>query len=184
MVTFINLSSVGYSRRSIMGQRPLSIITPGPGQESVWDYPRPPAVKPDVRVVDVVFAGTLIARSNRTIRILETSHPPTFYIPPGDVRMDLLEPSHRTAACEFKGEAVYFHLRVGDRLSKNAAWSYPCPLHGYESLSGFFAFYAGGVDKCTVGGHLVNPQPGGFYGGWITPDVVGPFKGERGSMSW
>lgn len=167
-----------------MSKKPSRIITPGPGQESVWDYPRPPAVRPDDRLVEVFFAGENIARSKKTIRTLETSHPPTFYIPPGDVRVELLERSQRTSVCEFKGEAVYYHLRVGDRLSEDAAWFYQRPLRGYESLAGFFAFYAGRVDKCLVGGRLVKPQPGGFYGGWITPDVVGPFKGELGTGFW
>jgi len=159
-------------------------MVPGPGQESVWDYPRPPAIMPDDRLVTLVFAGKEIVRSSRTIRTLETSHPPTFYIPPDDLRVEHLESSGRNSSCEFKGQAVYFNLRVGDTLSEDAAWCYPHPLPGYESLAGFFAFYAGRVDECTVDGHLVIPQPGVFYGGWITPDVVGPFKGEQGTMSW
>jgi uncharacterized protein (DUF427 family) len=167
-----------------MTWRPSSIVVPGPGQESVWEYPRPPAVKPDDRLVTVIFTGGEIARSSRTIRVLETSHPPTFYIPPGDVRAEHLEPSKRTSFCEFKGQASYFNLRVDDRLSEDAAWCYPRPLPGYETIAGFFAFYAGRVDVCTVGGQLVKPQLGGFYGGWITPDVVGPFKGEPGTTAW
>jgi uncharacterized protein (DUF427 family) len=135
-------------------------------------------------MVTVNFAGEEIARSGRSIRVLETSHPPTFYIPPGDVLLEFLESSTSSSFCEFKGGAVYSNLLVGDMFSKDAAWCYPRPLPGYESIAGFFAFYAERVDKCTVGGHLVKPQPGGFYGGWITPDVVGPFKGEQGTEFW
>lgn len=167
-----------------MTRRPSHIVEPGPGQESVWDYPRPPVCAPDGRLVTVLFAGREIARSNAAIRILETSHPPTFYIPPGDAQVGLLEPSRRSSFCEFKGQAVYYNLRVGGRLSENAAWCYPQPLPGYEAIAGCFAFYAGRVDRCTVDGQMVEPQPGGFYGGWITPDVVGPFKGEPGTDFW
>ncbi len=167
-----------------MTGRPHNIVVPGPGQESAWDYPRPPAVKPDGRLVTVILGGEEIARSSRTIRILETSHAPTFYIPPGDVRVELLEPSRRTSFCEYKGRAVYFNIRAGGRYSEDAAWCYPEPQPGYGSIAGFFAFYAGSVDRCTVGGQIVKPQPGGFYGGWVTPEVVGPFKGEPGTMWW
>lgn len=167
-----------------MKQKPHYIEVPGPGQESVWDYPRPPVSKTDGRLVTVTFAGEQVARSKKTIRILETSHPPTFYIPPGDVRQELMEPSPGGSYCEFKGQAVYYSIRAGDLLSRDAAWCYPDPLPGYEAIAGFFAFYAGRVDRCTVDGQVVTPQPGGFYGGWITPDVVGPFKGEPETMSW
>jgi uncharacterized protein (DUF427 family) len=167
-----------------MTEKPRNIIAPGPGQESVWDYPRPPAVSPDDRLVTVVLGGEEIVRSSGAIRILETSHPPTFYIPPGDVRVDRLEPSPHTSFCEFKGQAVYFNLQAGDRHIETAAWCYPNPSSGYESIAGFFAFYPDKVDKCTVGGQVVVPQPGEFYGGWITTDVVGPFKGEPGTMAW
>lgn len=167
-----------------MTGRPRNIIPPGPGQESVWDYPRPPAFSPDDRLVTVVLDGEEIARSGGTIRILETSHPPTFYIPPGDVRVERLEASPHTSFCEFKGQAIYFNLRAGDRHIEAAAWCYPDPSPGYGSIAGFFAFYPNKVDRCTVDGRIVVPQPGEFYGGWITPDVVGPFKGEPGTMAW
>lgn len=163
---------------------PPNIITPGPGQESVWDYPRPPAVSPDKRLVRVEFAGVEIVHSIRTIRILERSHPPGFYIPPQDVRSQYLERSGQSTFCEFKGRASYFNVRVGDRFSASAAWCYPEPSPGYESVAGFLAFYPGRVDLCTVDGQPVIPQPGDFYGGWITPEVVGPFKGDPGTMSW
>jgi len=167
-----------------MKKGPSSFAVPGPGQESVWDYPRPPAVRTDDRLVTVVFAGQEIARSRSAIRILETSHPPTFYIPPQDVHTSGLEPSQQTSFCEFKGQAVYFNIRAGDRYSKNAAWCYPTPSPGYEAITGYYAFYPNQMDECTVGGQVVEPQPGDFYGGWVTPDVVGPFKGEPGTMSW
>ena len=163
---------------------PHTVKVPGPGQESVWDYPRPPAIRPDDRLVTVIFAGQKIACSSSAIRILETSHPPTFYIPPQDVHTSCLEPSQQTSFCEFKGQAVYFNIRAGDRYSKDAAWYYPTPSPGYEAITGYYAIYSNKVDKCTVGGQVVKPQPGDFYGGWITPDVVGPFKGEPGTMSW
>ena len=167
-----------------MKNRPSGVAVPGPGQESVWDYPRPPAIRPDDRLVTVVFAGQEIARSSSAIRILETSHPPTFYIPADDVAHERLEPSGRTTFCEFKGQASYFDIRDGDRMIRSAAWCYPEPSAGFESIAGYFAFYSNKVDECTVGGQVVKSQPGDFYGGWITPDVVGPFKGAQGTMSW
>jgi len=167
-----------------MMRRPENIVIPGPGQESVWDYPRPPAVKADGRLVTVTFAGIELARSDAAVRVLETSHPPAFYIPPGDVLKKYMEPSDRSSFCEFKGQAVYFNIHIGDRVSSNAAWIYPHPSPGYESIAGCFSFYPGRVDECTVGGQIVTPQAGDFYGGWITPEIVGPFKGEPGTMSW
>jgi uncharacterized protein (DUF427 family) len=162
--------------------RPAAAIPPGPGQESVWDYPRPPAVRPDGREV-VVLAGEIeIARTTRTIRILETASPPTFYIPPGDVR-PRLEPTPGATWCEWKGQARYWTIVAdGERLER-AAWSYPAPSAGYEAIRDYIAFYPGRV-ACWVDGVRVQPQPGRFYGGWITPEVVGPFKGESGTEGW
>lgn len=167
-----------------MIRRPENHPVPGPGQESVWDYPRPPAVVPDGRLVTVEFGGVEIVRSERTVRILETSHPPAFYIPPEDVRPEYLESSARSTFCEFKGRAAYFHLSIGNRYSENAAWCYLEPSPGYEAIAGFYSFYPAKMDECTVGGQLVTPQSGDFYGGWITPEIVGPFKGEPGTGSW
>jgi uncharacterized protein (DUF427 family) len=167
-----------------MTQSSFGLTLPGPGRESVWDYPLPPAPRPGECLVTAAPAGVEIMRSKETIRILETSHPPTFYIPPGKVRTRYLELSRSVSSCEFKGEAVFFNLRVGDRHSEDAAWCYPNPSPGYEAITGFFAFYPNKVDECTVGGEKVKPQPGGYDGGWITPDVVGPFKGEPGAISW
>jgi uncharacterized protein (DUF427 family) len=151
-------------------------LDPGPGQESVWDYPRPPRLEPSARRVRVVFAGETVADSVRAFRILETSHPPTYYIPPADVRMERLRPAAGSSFCEWKGSARYWTLAVGERVAESCAWSYPEPLPEYAALKDHLAFYAGRVDACHVDDALVVPQPGGFYGGWITPDVVGPFK--------
>lgn len=159
-------------------------MRPGPGQESVWDYPRPPAVEPTGRLVEVRFAGLTVASSRRAIRVLETSHPPVYYLPPEDVRTDLLVPEAGRSVCEWKGSAVYLGIRVGERHAPSVAWSYPRPLPGYEAIAGHLAFYPGRVEACFVDGVRVAPQPGGFYGGWITPDVVGPFKGEPGTLGW
>jgi len=164
--------------------RPDNIIVPGPGQESVWDYPRPPAAEPDSRLVTVNSGGVQIGHTERAVRILETSHPPAFYFPPQDVRLQYLERSGKATLCEFKGQAEYFHIRVQDHFVENAAWRYPDPMPGFESIAGFYAFYPGKMDACTVDGQVVLAQAGDFYGGWITPEIVGPFKGGPGSMSW
>ncbi|HSL33935.1 MAG TPA: DUF427 domain-containing protein [Candidatus Limnocylindrales bacterium] len=162
----------------------IARVRPGPGQESVWDYPRPPRVAPDDRNVRVVFNGVTVAESSRAIRVLETAGAPVWYVPPDDVRTDLLEPIDSRTVCEWKGDASYFDLRVGDRVARSAAWTYPRPRPGYESIAGYVAFYAGRVDAAFVGDERATPQPGDFYGGWITSDVVGPFKGEPGTGGW
>ncbi len=159
-------------------------IEPGPGQESVWNYPRPPAVVPTGKLVRVVFNGQTVAETRRALRVLETSHPPTFYIPPEDVRLELLERTARRTFCEFKGDAVYWTLRVEGRESVDAAWSYPQPAPGYEAIRDYLAFYPSRVDACTVDGEPVTPQESDFYGGWITADIVGPFKGGPGTRLW
>jgi uncharacterized protein (DUF427 family) len=153
-------------------------------QESVWDYPRPPRVEPTTKHLRVEFAGELVADSRRAIRVLETSHPPVYYIPRADVRADLLTPSARHTFCEFKGLAAYWSLRVDDKLSAEAAWSYQSPSPEYEAIRGHLAFYAGRVDACYVDEERVQAQPGEFYGGWVTSDIIGPFKGRRGSETW
>jgi len=158
-------------------------VVPGPGQESVWDYPRPPRVDPSGRLVRVELGGTEIARSSRAIRILETAGAPVWYLPPEDVRTELLRPSQRRSLCEWKGLAVYLDLDLDGHTVADAAWTYPRPSPGYEAIAGYLAFYATRV-AATVDGERVRPQPGGFYGGWITDDVVGPFKGEPGTEHW
>jgi uncharacterized protein (DUF427 family) len=159
-------------------------IEPGPGQESVWKYPRPPRVEPVSKHVRVIFNGTVIADTHEAIRVLETSHPPVYYLPLKDVRSEYLVPEPGTSLCEWKGRARYYSVVVGDRRADKAAWTYPDPLAPYRPIAGHVAFYAGPMDACTVDGEQVTPQPGGFYGGWITRDVVGPFKGGPGTWGW
>jgi uncharacterized protein (DUF427 family) len=149
--------------------------------ESVWDYPRPPRVEPSAARVVVELDGEVLADTRRSLRVLETSHPPVYYIPAADIRTDRLRPSaRRPTVCEFKGTARYYD--AGDREA--VAWSYASPSPGYEAIAGCYAFYPGRVDRATVDGEQVEAQPGGFYGGWITSAVTGPFKGGPGTMGW
>jgi uncharacterized protein (DUF427 family) len=150
----------------------------------VWDYPRPPRVEQTGKQIQVVFNGVLIADSRRAWRVLETSHPPVYYIPPQDIRMDCLSQAAGRSFCEWKGQAGYYDVCVGDKRAANAAWYYPKPTPAFAGIKDHVAFYAGLMDACTVDGELVQPQPGGFYGGWITSDIVGPFKGEPGTWGW
>jgi uncharacterized protein (DUF427 family) len=159
-------------------------IPTGPGQESVWDYPRPPRVEATQRRLRVELAGELLAETTRGIRVLETAGAPVYYFPPEDVRTDLLEPVGHRTFCEWKGPADYLDAVVGDRRVPRVAWRYQEPLPGYEAITGWYAFYAGRVDAAYVDDERVTPQPGAFYGGWITSDVRGPFKGEPGSEGW
>ncbi len=159
-------------------------IEPGPGQESVWDYPRPPQLEPTARHVRIEFNGETIADSRRAYRVLETSHPPVYYLPPEDVRAEFLSPTPRRTVCEWKGTAVYSTVTVGDRLAPDAAWSYQNPSPAFTPIAGYFAFYPSKMDACFVDGVRVDAQPGDFYGGWITPDVVGPYKGDPGTWGW
>jgi uncharacterized protein (DUF427 family) len=160
--------------------RPDFAITPGPGQESVWDYPRPPALENCSREVVISSGGRTIARSQRAIRVLETASPPTVYLPPADVDMSHLVPAPGRSHCEWKGAASYFALTPGGPA---VAWHYPAPRPAFEPISGYLCFYPGRVD-CFLGGERVSPQAGGFYGGWVTPDIVGPFKGDPGTGHW
>jgi uncharacterized protein (DUF427 family) len=150
----------------------------------VWDFPRPPRLEPVAARVRVEFNRVVVADTTRAWRVCETASPPTYYIPPDDITPGLLVPVPGTSSCEWKGRATYWTLRVGQRSSRNAAWSYPAPSLSYLLIRDHLAFYAGRVDACHVGDTRVMPQPGGFYGGWITPDVVGPFKGEPGTEHW
>jgi uncharacterized protein (DUF427 family) len=165
-------------------------------RESVWDYPRPPRLEPSVRHLQVFHAGLLIGETKRSLRILETSHPPVYYLPPEDVCMDLLRRSKRQGTvCEFKGLATYWTLDLsrggatpanagGATVVLDAAWSYENPPIGYAGLRGYLAFYASRVDACYVDGERVAAQAGDFYGGWITADIEGPFKGGAGTLGW
>ncbi|MET4157121.1 DUF427 domain-containing protein [Agromyces sp. PvR057] len=171
------------SRRRVGLQHPAPLPT-GPGQESVWDYPRPPRIEAvDVQVA-IVLAGTTIVRTRDVLRVLETSHPPVYYLPIEEFVPSTVAPTGGSSFCEFKGSARYYDLHVGSRTAARAGWEYPSPSPGYEALTGRMAVYAGLVDGCTVDGEPVVPQPGGFYGGWITSNVVGPFKGVPGSSGW
>lgn len=158
--------------------------TPGPGQESVWDYPRPPVTEPTDEHVQVWFADTLVADTRRAIRVLETSHPPVYYVPRDDVRDDLLVPSAHLSVCEFKGVASYADLLVGSARSRDACWWYAQPAAGFESLRDAITFYPQRVDRCVVDDEVVRPVPGDFYGSWVTSRVVGPFKGGPGTHGW
>jgi uncharacterized protein (DUF427 family) len=153
------------------------------GQESVWDYPRPPRLVKDSRRVRVCCGYEVIAETRRSVRVLETASPPVFYISSSDVRLHLLKPVSGSSMCEWKGRAVYWSVHCGDILIENAAWGYPDPLPGYEAIADHLSFYPGKVD-CYVDGLRVEPQPGSFYGGWVTPEIVGPFKGEPGTGWW
>ncbi|MEO8938114.1 MAG: DUF427 domain-containing protein [Burkholderiaceae bacterium] len=164
-------------------QRPPFAVEPGSGQESVWDYPRPPAIVADPREVVIVWGDTEVARTHDSVRVLETGHPPSFYLPLADVDRRLLEAAPGSSTCEWKGPARYWTLRDGDRVLPSVAWGYPRPLAGAEVLADRIAFYPADL-TCRVDGALVSPQPGGFYGGWITPELAGPFKGAAGSEGW
>lgn len=159
-------------------------IRPGPGQESVWDYPRPPRVEDVSKHIQVVFNGVTIVDTHNAKRVLETSHPPVYYIPKKDIQMQYLVEEAGSSFCEWKGQARYYTVAVGNRRAERAAWSYPDPRQDYAALKDHLAFYAGPMDACTVDGEHVQPQPGGFYGGWITGEIVGPFKGGPGTMGW
>lgn len=155
-----------------------------PGEEWVWDYPRPPRVERFVGRIEVVFAGQKIADTKESLRVLETSHPPVYYIPPVDIRMEYLQPCGGHSFCEWKGIAHYYDVVVGEKRARRAAWCYPNPTSGFKEIAGYIAFYAGLMDGCYVNGERVKPQPGGFYGGWITRNIIGPFKGEEGTEGW
>ena len=159
-------------------------IAPGPGQESVWDYPRPPRLEDVSKLVQVVFNGLTLAETRRAKRVLETSHPPVYYIPPEDIHMECLTLASGESYCEWKGVAGYYSVTVDGRQAAHAAWFYPNPTPAFASLKNYVAFYLGRMDACFVNGERVTPQPGEFYGGWITSDIVGPFKGEPGTMGW
>ncbi len=159
-------------------------VEPGPGQESVWDYPRPPRLEPTSKHIQVVFNGVVIADTTRAYRVLETSHPPVYYIPPADILQTCLEPTAGFSWCEWKGQAEYYTVVVGGRRAEAAAWYYANPTPAFAAIKNYVAFYAGPMDACYVDGEKVTPQPGEFYGGWITHDIVGPFKGEPGTGGW
>ena len=152
--------------------------------ESVWDYPRPPAAENCVSRVRVVFGGEVIVDSTAAMRVLETSHPPTYYVPLQDVKDGILLASKRSSFCEYKGIADYFDVVVGQVNAKNAAWTYASPTEPFAAIRGHVAFYAHLMEQCFVGEEPVHPQAGGFYGGWVTSNITGPFKGGPGTGGW
>jgi uncharacterized protein (DUF427 family) len=166
-----------------MSRRPAP-QQPGPGQESVWDYPRPPRAERDSRRAVLRYAGVAVADTTDLVRVLETSHPPTVYLPRTAFGTHL-RPTERTTFCEWKGVARYVDVVVaGAPALHDVGWWYPEPDRRYPELLDRVAVYAGPFDEVTLGGEVVVPQPGGFYGGWVTPEVVGPFKGGAGSWGW
>jgi len=153
-------------------------------RESVWDYPRPPRVEPVRSHIEVIHSGVTIVSTNNSVRVLETSHPPTYYLPMVDFIEGVLVPVQGNTVCEFKGVASYFDLVIGNERIPRAAWGYENPAAGFELLAGKVALYASRVDQCHVGDEVVMPQEGDFYGGWITSNIDGPFKGAPGTGGW
>jgi uncharacterized protein (DUF427 family) len=154
------------------------------GKECVWDYPRPPRLEPTSKHLRVELGGVTLAETRSGFRVLETSHPPVYYIPPGDVAMEHLVAEPGSSWCEWKGRAAYYSVALGDLRRDKVAWSYPQPTPAFEPIRDYIAFYAHPMDGCFVDGERVESQPGDFYGGWITRDLVGPFKGGPGSRGW
>ncbi|MCG6866640.1 MAG: DUF427 domain-containing protein [Thiogranum sp.] len=183
----MNEADTEYARKAWRhrGQgRPAGAPEPGAGQESVWDYPRPPVIVDDTRLVQVRFNDTLIAETRAARRVLETASPPTFYLPPESVNSDCLRPESGVSSfCEWKGTASYFSVCAGKGCVKHAAWSYCEPFAGFSGIRGYLAFYPDRLE-CYVDGERVRAQAGGFYGGWVTGKIVGPFKGEPGTLNW
>lgn len=155
-----------------------------PGQESVWDYPRPAICEPAERHIRIIHQGVDLADTRKAWRTLETSHPPTYYIPQSDVAMEYLVANPRRTLCEWKGQARYFDIVVGDQVIVAGAWSYPSPTKSFAPIRDHLAFYPDPLDRCLVDGERITPQPGGFYGGWISQYEAGPFKGGPGSRFW
>jgi uncharacterized protein (DUF427 family) len=164
-------------------ERPPFAAEPGEGQESVWDYPRPPRLEADPREIIVRLGDTVLARSRRALRVLETASPPTVYLPPEDIQMARLEPATGSSRCEWKGAARYWTVVTPGARLERVGWSYPDPFPEFAALRDHVSFYPARVE-CFVDGVRVVPQPGGFYGGWITPEIVGPVKGEPGTEWW
>jgi uncharacterized protein (DUF427 family) len=166
------------------GVRPPFAEIPEPAQRSVWDFPRPPRIAPVASEVGVVLKGRVIGNSRRAVQVLETGSPPTIYLPPADVACEWLRPCNATTLCEWKGLAHHFDLEVDGTLAEGAAWSYADPFPEFASIRGWLSFHPGRVERCFVGDETVKAQPGGYYGGWITRDLVGPWKGGPGTDAW
>lgn len=156
----------------------------GPGQHSVWSFPRPAIAEPYVAHVRIEHQGRIVAATQASVRTLETSHPPSYYIPPDAIAPNVLRRASGSSFCEWKGTALYWDVVIGDIVLPRVGWSYPDPSRAFAMLRDHVAFYAGPFDRCSVNGETVVPQPGDFYGGWITADLAGPFKGSPGSLGW
>ena len=167
-----------------MQTRPAHAQIPEDGQESVWDYPRPPRVEKSTERIQITLGGVVIADTTDACRVLETSHPPVYYLPRADFADEVLSPASGSSFCEFKGSAKYVTLRGGGHVAQGAGWFYPTPTAGFDELRDRVAVYPSAMDSCTVDGEAVTPQEGDFYGGWITSRVVGPFKGAPGTLGW
>ncbi len=163
--------------------RPEFALAPSKGQESVWDYPRPPKIDPDRRHILVKYNDLIIVDTQKSVRILETASPPVFYISPSDVNFDYLIDTAGSSICEWKGKAQYWSLDESEVSIQNVGWSYPNSFKEFKSIKDYISFYPALLD-CYVDGEKVKPQPGGFYGGWVTSELVGPFKGEPGTGWW
>jgi uncharacterized protein (DUF427 family) len=159
-------------------------IEPQPGQESVWDYPRPPRLEKSSNRLRVIFNQITLADSDQTYRVLETSHPPVYYLPPEDIQLEYLHVGSQSSYCEWKGYASYYNITVKDKQVINGAWCYLLPNKEFAAIANYIAFYPSKMDVCYVNDELVQSQPGDFYGGWITKDIVGPFKGGEGTWGW
>jgi uncharacterized protein (DUF427 family) len=156
----------------------------GPGQKSVWSYPRPAIAESCACHIVIEHGGRVIAETRSAVRTLETSHPPSYYIPQAAIAPGVLRRAQGYSLCEWKGAAVYWDVVLGSIVLARVGWSYPDPTPGFSLLRDRVAFYAGPFDRCRVDGETVTPQAGGFYGGLITSRVVGPFKGGPGTMGW
>ncbi len=159
-------------------------IEPKTGQESVWDYPRPPILQATRKHLKIIFNQVIIAETTRAFRVLETSHPPVYYFPPEDVRTEFLSEAGGSSFCEWKGRAGYYDLQVGEKSAKNAGWFYAEPTLKFAKIKNFIAFYPSKMDACFADDERVQSQEGDFYGGWITKDIVGPFKGGAETWGW
>ncbi len=178
MVKLPNWAKHGRSQWEYNGQkRPSFAISPKKGQESVWDYPRPPKIESDSRLIIVKLDELIVSESTKAKRILETASPPTIYIPPSDINFDLVKKTNGSSRCEWKGTADYWDVITSSKHLQKVGWSYPEPFEDFNEIAGYLSFYPAHLE-CYIDGERVRPQPGGFYGGWITDEIVGPVKGE------
>ena len=153
-------------------------------KENVWDYPRPAICQPHIGTIEVILDNKTLAKTDNAIRVIETSHPPTYYFPPEDVKKNLLNENNHRSYCEWKGKASYLDLNMNKQRVLNIAWYYSCPKKEFLLIKNFISFYASKTQKCFVNGEIVKKQDGDFYGGWITNNLTGPFKGALGTLDW